>query len=106
MGWDTLAQRHAEIISLLLHGEKYGFEIAKEYSKASGKELPLGSLYTTMDRLEAKGLVKSRLGEPNPERGGNRRRFYSITAEGRRAFTNFTEQSAALTTALGGLANA
>jgi len=42
----------------------------------------LGSIYTTMTRLEERGLVESRMGEPTPERGGKARRFYRVTAEG------------------------
>lgn len=44
-----------------------------------------GAIYTAFDRLEQRGLVKSMLGEPTAERGGKRRRLYTITAAGRTA---------------------
>lgn len=41
--------------------------------------------YTTLDRLEQKGIVRSRIGEPTPERGGRRRKYFELTAPGARA---------------------
>jgi PadR family transcriptional regulator PadR len=42
-----------------------------------------GALYTALDRLEAKGCLRSRMSEPLPERGGRSRRYYTVTATGR-----------------------
>jgi DNA-binding PadR family transcriptional regulator len=41
-----------------------------------------GTLYPTLDRLEGKGLLTSRLGEPTPDRGGRAKRYFSLTPEG------------------------
>jgi PadR family transcriptional regulator PadR len=60
----------------------YGLPIAREIELKSGREVSLGSIYATLDRLEAKGLVCSKLGEPTPERGGRAKKYFSVTAKG------------------------
>ncbi|MFT3784906.1 MAG: PadR family transcriptional regulator [Tepidisphaeraceae bacterium] len=76
-------EREAIFLAILMGGqEKYGREILKDFEVRSNRKLPIGSLYTTLDRIEAKGFLRSREGEPNPELGGNRRRFYKITGAG------------------------
>jgi PadR family transcriptional regulator PadR len=60
----------------------YGLPIAREIEMKSGREVSLGSIYATLDRLEAKGLVCSKLGEPTPERGGRAKKYFSVTAKG------------------------
>jgi PadR family transcriptional regulator PadR len=50
----------------------------------SGREVSLGSIYATLERLETKGLVSSELGEPTPERGGRAKKYFSVTAKGMR----------------------
>ncbi|MCG8406764.1 MAG: PadR family transcriptional regulator [Phycisphaerales bacterium] len=81
----TANQREAVLLQILVNGEKYGLEIRDEYKKRTGRDLPLGSMYPTLDIMIDKGFVKSRQGESSHERGGNRRRYYQITAPGRRA---------------------
>src|SRR5215831_4581105 len=58
---------------------------------ATPKKISLGAVYVTLDRLEDKGLVSSRLSGPTPERGGRSKRFYRLEALGERAL----EESAA-----------
>ena len=53
-----------------LKDDAYGVPIADAIEQSSGREVAIGSVYITLDRLEAKGLVSSRLGEPTSERGG------------------------------------
>lgn len=50
--------------------------------EAAGRRLSRGALYTALERLEQKDLVRSRLGEPLAERGGRARRYYEVTAGG------------------------
>ena len=77
--------------------EKYGRQIREEYKQRTKEEMPLGSLYVTLDRMEDKGFIRGRMGESASERGGNRRKYYRITANGRTtlqraqtaAFANF-----------------
>jgi len=65
-----------------LGDDAYGVAIRDEIQKRTGRSTAPGALYTTLDRLEQKGLVVSRLGEPTPERGGRAKRYYSVSAEG------------------------
>ena len=95
-------QREAILMAVLLHGELYGREIRKKYEERTRQSLPLGSLYVTLDRMEEKGFVRSRLGESNPDRGGNRRKYYKLTGRG---MTALSAVQAALAP-VGALANA
>lgn len=70
---------------LRLDEDAYGTTIRDELKTRAGRDASPGALFTTLERLESRGLVTSHLGEPAPERGGRRKRFYRLTAEGRRA---------------------
>jgi PadR family transcriptional regulator PadR len=71
------------LLVLIRLGENaYGLPIAREIAVKGGREVSLGSIYATLDRLEAKGLVCSKLGEPTPERGGRAKKYFSVTAKG------------------------
>ncbi len=89
-------QREAVILSILINGEKYGREIRNEYEQRTVRKMPLGSLYTTLSRIETYGFVKSRMGESTHERGGNRRKYFAITGLGQTALDSF--QSLAINT--------
>lgn len=65
--------------------EAYGVSICDDVSGRTGRDVSLGAVYKTLERLEAKGLVKSRVGEPTPERGGRRKKHYQLAAAGERA---------------------
>ena len=60
----------------------YGVTIARELEEATERETVLGSVYNALERLERKGLVASRLGEPTPARGGRAKRYFRVTAHG------------------------
>lgn len=62
--------------------EAYGVPIARELERIRGREVSVGSVYASLERLEAKGLIVSSLGDPTPERGGKAKRFFRITREG------------------------
>ena len=68
-----------------LGDEAYGVPIAHAIEESSGREVVQGSVYITLDRLERKGLVTSRLGEPTAERGGRAKTYFRVTARGLRA---------------------
>jgi DNA-binding PadR family transcriptional regulator len=78
-----------ELIILLaiirLENATYGVPLARELSAVRAREVSLGSVYAALDRLEIKGLVKSKLGESTPERGGRAKRYFTVTAEGVRS---------------------
>ena len=67
---------------LRLGDEAYGVPISHEIAEHTGREVMLGSIYASLERLEAKGLVTSRLGEPTAERGGRAKKFFKATARG------------------------
>jgi PadR family transcriptional regulator, regulatory protein PadR len=62
----------------------YGVPISREIELQCGREVALGSVYATLQRLEDNGLVLSRLGEATPERGGRAKKYFRITAMGLR----------------------
>jgi DNA-binding PadR family transcriptional regulator len=70
---------------LRLGDEGYGVTVRRELARRAGREVSLGTVYKTLLRLEAKGLVAARIGEPTPERGGRRKKYYLATPAGRRA---------------------
>lgn len=65
-----------------LGDDAYGVTIAAEIRSCTGREPAPGALYTTLDRLEDKGLVSSRLGDPTPQRGGRAKRYFALNAKG------------------------
>jgi PadR family transcriptional regulator PadR len=74
---------HIVILALLrLVDRAYGVTVRQEIEARTGREVSIGAVYATLDRLEAKGLVKSHLGDPTPERGGRSKRFFQVTAKG------------------------
>jgi PadR family transcriptional regulator PadR len=60
----------------------YGAAIRQEIEGATGRQCSIGALYTTLDRLEAKGLVNTWMGEATPQRGGRAKRMVRVTAKG------------------------
>ena len=67
-----------------LGDEAYGVTISAELEKQTGREVLLGSVYATLERLGEKGLVSSSLANPTAERGGRAKRYFRITAKGLR----------------------
>ena len=72
-----------------LGDEAYGAAIKAEIEAATRSRCSTGALYTTLDRLEDKGLVKTWMGDPTPERGGRPKRMVRVTAKGNRAAADF-----------------
>ena len=64
---------------LRLGDEAYAVPILEQIDQQTGRKVARGALYTALDRLEAKGCLRSRLGDPLPERGGRARRFFTVT---------------------------
>jgi PadR family transcriptional regulator PadR len=77
-------ERHVLLAIVHLRGQGYAVSIAADIESRTGKTRSLGAIYGTVDRLEKKGFVTSRLGDPTPERGGKPKRFYQIAAPGQR----------------------
>jgi DNA-binding PadR family transcriptional regulator len=62
--------------------EAYGMEIRRAIEDRAGRSVSPGAVYTALDRLERRGLVASRLGEPTAQRGGKRKRYYRLQPVG------------------------
>jgi DNA-binding PadR family transcriptional regulator len=60
----------------------YGASVRDELEARTGREVAHGAVYVTLVRLEKKGLVRSRLADPTPVRGGKAKRFFGITPAG------------------------
>jgi len=74
------------LLALLRVGDgAYGAALRREIERHSGRTLAISAVYVTLDRLEQKGLVRTRVGEPTPERGGRRRKHVTLLPAGRRA---------------------
>jgi PadR family transcriptional regulator, regulatory protein PadR len=84
MARDQLGEfEHIVLLAVLRLGDDaYGVPIRREITQRTGRELTVGSLYSTLDRLESKGLLRSRTGNPTPERGGRAKRYFGVTAAG------------------------
>jgi len=72
---------------LRLGDNAYGVTIGAEITACTRREPTAGALYTTLDRLEDKGLVSSRMGDPTPQRGGRAKRFFVLNSKGLAAIT-------------------
>ena len=67
-----------------LGGDAYGAAIRQGIEEATGRACSIGALYTTLDRLEQKGFLKTWMGEATPQRGGRAKRMVKVTAKGAR----------------------
>lgn len=70
-----------------LDRDGYGVSVRDEIARRTGRDTDFGTVYTTLARLEEKGFVTSRLGDPTPERGGRRKKLYAVSNAGRSALT-------------------
>jgi PadR family transcriptional regulator, regulatory protein PadR len=67
-----------------LGDQAYGVPICRELERHRGRGVAVGSVYAALERMEAKGLVDSTLGNPTPERGGKAKRYFTVTRAGLR----------------------
>lgn len=72
-----------------LGDQAYGAAIRQQIETATGAACSIGALYTTLDRLERKGFIKTWMGDPSPERGGRPKRMVRVTAKGAHAASEF-----------------
>jgi DNA-binding PadR family transcriptional regulator len=84
---ETRLGEFEEVILLLvgiLGEEAYSFKITAEFEAQTGRAISIGAAHSTLDRLETKGFLKSEMGSATAERGGRRKRIFTITALGKR----------------------
>ena len=93
-GRDYLGEfEHIIVLALLrLEDRAYGVTVRQEIELRTRREVSIGAVYATLDRLETKGYVNSYRGDPTPERGGRSKRFFRVTASGVAA-TSRTQQA-------------
>lgn len=85
---ETRLGEFEEVILLLvgiLGEEAYSFKIAEEFEQQTERSVSIGAVHSTLNRLEEKGFLTSTVGKATAERGGRRKRIYTITAYGKRA---------------------
>jgi len=74
------------LLALLRQGsDAYGVSLCDEINARTGRHASLGAVYKALDRLEDRGFVASRLGDPTPERGGRRKKHFRLLGSGQRA---------------------
>ena len=80
----------------VLEGQAYGVALTHEIIEQTGRSVRLNQIHAALQRLEDKDMVKSEMGEPTAERGGRRKRLFSVTAYGRRTLQEIQEVRASL----------
>ncbi len=88
-----------ELVLLAIHGlaeEAYGMAVRQVLEQETGRHVSLGPVYTVLERLEGKGLVRSAMVAGTPTRGGRRRRVFRVTPAGSRALTSLQQIRARL----------
>lgn len=89
---------------LRLGDESSGTEILREIEKRARRSPSPGAIYNSMERLQRRRLVESKFGDPTPERGGKRKKLYTLTPLGARAlklsYEAMMEMSSGLATKL------
>jgi DNA-binding PadR family transcriptional regulator len=89
------------ILAILRLGpDSYAVPIREEIEEQARRSVARGALYTSLERLESKGLLSSRMSDPTPERGGRSRRYYEATPAGVTAVKQSQEALARLTKGL------
>ena len=83
--------------------EAYGARILKEVHTAAGRRASRGAVYVTLARLEEKGLLRARVGDAGPQRGGRPRRYLRVSGEGVRALRSSRARLLRLWTGLEGV---
>lgn len=74
---------HVILLALLrLEDRAYGVTVRQEIEHRTDRDVSIGAVYATLDRLQTKGYVTSYRGDPTPERGGRSKRFFRVTADG------------------------
>jgi PadR family transcriptional regulator PadR len=73
------------LIVINLGDDAYGVPLTRQLAIERGRDVSVGSVYATLDRLEEKGLIASRLGEATAERGGRAKRYFRVTEQGVRS---------------------
>ena len=98
MSRNSLGEFEKLVMLAVLHlgHEAYGAAIIQELEERTGRTTSAGAVYVALRRLEKKGHVTSRLGEPSPQRGGRPKRYFVVGHEGVEALRRSQEDWAAM----------
>lgn len=92
-----------EIVLLLvaaLDGEAYGVSLTHRINEETDRSVRLNQVHSALHRLQEKGMVSSRMGDPTPERGGRRKLLFTVTLYGYRTLQDIKEVRAQLWSAV------
>jgi PadR family transcriptional regulator PadR len=105
MGRQNLGELEQTVLLAVLRlgGDGYGAAIRAEIFERTGRSITPGAIYPTLDRLEARKLLQSRIGEPTPERGGRARRHFKVTPAGLREIREAVRRMSALASGVAAL---
>lgn len=78
-------EQMAMLALIHLGSEAYGAAIRQLLAEQVNRNVAIGALYSTLERLERKGMVESRLGEATAQRGGRPKRYFKVTSQGHQA---------------------
>src|SRR6516162_8793933 len=70
---------------MTLQDDAYGLQIYSKVCELAGRQMSLGSTYVTLDRLQKKGYISSKVADGGPERGGLPQKFYTVQPKGEKA---------------------
>ena len=77
---------HIILLALVrLDGTAHGMIVRREIEERTGRNISIGAVYATLERLQTKGYVSSFTGDPTPQRGGRAKRLFRVEATGQRA---------------------
>ena len=91
---ETKLGEFEEVILLLtgiLKKDAYALKIAEEFETQTGRYVSVGSVHSTLERLEGKGFVSSEMGAATAVRGGRRKRIFKVTALGKRVLAELMD---------------
>src|SRR5579862_7190463 len=93
---DSLGEFEQSLLLAIVHlgDDAYGVTIRQEIETRTGRDIAIGALYTSLDRLERKGFVRSTMSAPTPERGGRSKRHFQIRTAGAEALRQARERMA------------
>jgi PadR family transcriptional regulator, regulatory protein PadR len=75
----------------VMHGQAYGVVLMHEIITQTGRSVKLNQVHAALQRLEEKGMVRSEVGGATSERGGRRKRLYTVTSYGERTLQQIQE---------------
>ncbi|MGC3946868.1 MAG: PadR family transcriptional regulator [Chryseolinea sp.] len=79
------------ILTGILEKEAYALKVAESFERQTGRNVSIGAVHSTLERLEDKGFVTSEMGDATAVRGGRRKRIFTVTALGKRVLKECME---------------